>query len=122
MTQPFDRGAIAQMLMKLFEYWQLETIEQLHLMGLTTKNRAALIRYRKGFPLSKSRDLQDRAGHLLAIHKSLRMLFPHDRKLAYAWMKSHNKAFKDKTPVEAISEYGFAGLLMVRAYLNKANN
>lgn len=70
--------------MQLFEHWQLETVEQLHSLGLSTNNRASLARYRKGAPLSKNRDLLDRANHLLRIHKNLRLLFPHDRNLAYA--------------------------------------
>jgi hypothetical protein len=73
MTQPLDRGAIAQMLMQLFEHWQLETEEQLNSLGLSTDNRAALTRYRNGGPLSKNRDLIDRAGHLLGIHENLRL-------------------------------------------------
>lgn len=120
MTQTLDRGAIAWMLMQLFEHWQLEAAEQLHSLGLSTNNRAALTRYRNGAPLSKNRDLLDRAGHLLGIHKNLRQMFPHDRNLAYAWIKTRNKAFENRSPIEVICEYGFAGLLMVRAYLDRA--
>ena len=120
MVEPLDRGAIARMLMLLFEHWQLESVEQLNSLGLSTDNRAALTRYRNGAPFSKNRDLLDRAGHLLGIHKNLRLLFPHDRNLAYAWMKSRNKAFDNRTPIEVICEYGFAGLIMVRAYLDRA--
>lgn len=119
MTQPFDCGAIARMLMKLFEHWKLETVEQLNSLGLSTNNRAALTRYRNGGPLSKNRDLLDRADHLLEIHRNLRLLFPDDRNLAYAWMKTRNKAFENRSPIEVICEYGFAGLLMVRAYLDR---
>jgi len=120
MEQTFDRSAITRMLMQLFEHWQLETVEQLLSLGLSTKNRPALTRYRKGGPLPNNRDMLDRADHLLGIHKNLRLLFPHNRNLAYAWMKTHNKAFEGKTPIEVVGEYGFAGLLMVRAYLDRA--
>lgn len=115
-----DRGAIAKMLMKLFEHWQISTEEQLDVLGLSIANRAALARYRKGEPIAQSRDMLDRAGHLLGIHKNLRLLFPHNRDLAYAWMRTRNKAFEGRTPVEVIREWGFAGLLMVRAYLDRA--
>lgn len=115
-----DRSAIAKMLMKLFEHWQISTEEQLDVLGLSIANRAALARYRKGEPIAQSRDMLDRAGHLLGIHKNLRLLFPHNRDLAYAWMRTRNKAFEGRTPVEVIREWGFAGLLMVRAYLDKA--
>jgi hypothetical protein len=118
--QTIDRGSIAKMLMQLFDHWKLASDEQLNSLGLSTENRGALSRYRKGEPLSQSRDLLERAGHLLGIHKNLRLLFPHNRDLAYAWMKTRNKAFENRTPIEVICEYGFAGLLVVRAYLDKA--
>lgn len=115
-----DRGTLAKMVSKLFELWKLTTEEQLELLGLAVANRAALSRYRKGEPLATNRDLLERVGYLLGIHKNLRLLFPHNRELAYAWMRTRNKAFEGLTPVETIQKWGFAGLLMVRAYLDRA--
>ena len=115
-----DRGTLAKMVSKLFELWKLTTEEQLELLGLAVANRAALSRYRKGEPLAPNRDLLERVGYLLGIHKNLRLLFPHNRELAYAWMRTRNKAFGGRTPVETIQEWGFPGLLMVRAYLDRA--
>lgn len=120
LNQPVDRSAIAKMLIKMFDLWNMSTEEQLDVLGLSTANRAALTRYRKGEPIAQSRDMLDRAGYLLAIHKNLRLLFPHNRDLAYAWMRTRNKAFDGRTPVEVIREWGFAGLLTVRAYLDRA--
>ncbi|NOX90986.1 MAG: DUF2384 domain-containing protein [Gammaproteobacteria bacterium] len=124
-TQPaekrtIDRAELAKMVTALFAHWQLSTEDQLALLGLATSNRAALTRYRKGVPLAQSRDLLDRVGILLGIHKSLRLLFPHNRNLAYTWMTQHNKAFDGMTPAETIKQWGFNGLFMVRAYLDKA--
>ena len=73
------------MVTQLFELWRLSVGEQAALLGLSADNRSTLARYRKGDPLADSRDLLDRAGHLLGIHKSLRILFPHDRELAYRY-------------------------------------
>lgn len=115
-----DRSALARMVMRAFELWGIGNEDQLSLLGLATDNRAALSRYRKGAPLAASRDLLERAGHILAIHKNLRLLFPHDRDLAYAWMSQRNRAFDNRTPVEVVREWGFVGLLMVRAYLDRA--
>lgn len=106
--------------MRLFEHWQLTTEEQLALLGLSTTNRGVLTRYRKGDPLAANRDLLERVGILLGVHKALRLLFPHNRDLAYAWMKQRNQAFNGMSPVEAIAQWGFTGLLMVRAYLDRA--
>lgn len=117
-----DRGAIARMVMQLFEHWKISTSDQLSMLGLSPNNRAALSRYRKGASIASSRDAIDRAGHLLAIHKSLRILFPHNADLAYGWVSMRNKAFEGRSPVEVIREYGFAGLLMVRSYLNRMLN
>ncbi len=115
-----DRSELARMVMTLFTHWQLSTEDQLALLGLSTSNRGALTRYRKGEPLAPNRDLLERAGILLGIHKSLRLLFPHNRELAYAWMTRHNRAFEGMSPAESIRQWGFPGLLMVRAYLDRA--
>ena len=119
-TDSIDRKAIAGMLMKLFDHWKLSTEEQLDALGFSVTNRAALARYRRGEPISGSRDTLERAGHLLGIHKNLRLLFPADRDLAYAWIKTRNQAFDNRSPIEVIREFGFAGLLMVLAYLDRA--
>ena len=115
-----DRGALAKMTMTLFVRWSIPTEDQAVLLGLASSNRAALGRYRKGEAIGTSRDQYERVGHLLGIHKNLRLLFPQNRDLVYRWMTTRNRAFDNLTPVETIKEWGFAGLLMVRAYLDRA--
>ncbi len=115
-----DKAALARMVMQLFDHWQIDTEDQAALLGLAAGNRAALARYRKGDPIGSSRDQYERVGHLLGIHKSLRLLFPHNRELAYRWMTTPNRAFEHRTPVALVREWGFAGLLAVRAYLDRA--
>lgn len=100
-----DRGEIAKMLMQLFGHWKISTEDQLDLLGLAKDNRSALTRYRRGEPIGTSRDSMERAGHLLAIHKNLRQLFPHNHDLAYCWMRTRNKSFEGRTPVEVVREY-----------------
>ena len=85
-----DRGALARMVMTLLDHWQLSTEDQAALLGIAASNRAALARYRKGEAIGTSR------------------------------MTTRNKAFGNLTPVEVIREWGFAGLLMVRSYLDRA--
>lgn len=115
-----DRGALARMVMQLLDHWDLSTEDQAALLGIAATNRAALTRYRKGEPIGTSRDQYERVGHLLGIHKNLRLLFPQNRDLAYRWMTARNKAFDNLTPVDVVKEWGFAGLLMVRGYLDRA--
>ena len=115
-----DRGALAKMVMALLDHWNLPTEDQAALLGIAASNRAALTRYRRGEPIGTSRDQYERVGHLLGIHKNLRLLFPQNRDLAYRWMSTRNKAFDNLTPVDVVREWGFAGLLMVRAYLERS--
>ena len=117
-----DRGELAKMVMALFDHWKLSTEDQAALLGIAVSNRAALTRYRKGEPIGTSRDQYERVGHLLGIHKNLRSLFPQNRALSYRWMTTRNKAFSNLSPVEVIKEWGFAGLLTVRGYLDHARS
>ncbi|MGH6610218.1 MAG: antitoxin Xre/MbcA/ParS toxin-binding domain-containing protein [Burkholderiaceae bacterium] len=112
-----SRSRLAAMVTKLLEHWKLSAAEQSALLGLSTASRSTLARYREGEPLADSRDLLDRAGHLLGIHKSLRILFPYDRELVYGWMTQFNRRFGAR-PVDLIAERGFEGLLAVRRYLD----
>jgi transcriptional regulator with XRE-family HTH domain len=111
------RGRLAAMLTQLLDHWHLSAAEQAEVLGLSSGSRSTLARYRSGEPLADSRDLLDRAGHLLGIHKSLRLLFPHDRDLAYRWMTQPNRRLGGR-PVDLVIERGFEGLLAVRRYLD----
>ena len=111
------RARLAVMVTKLLDHWQLSAAEQAEVLGLSAASRTTLARYRSGEPLADNRDLLDRAGHLLGIHKSLRVLFAHDRNLAYRWITQPNRRFEAR-PVDLIIREGFEGLLAVRRYLD----
>ena len=112
-----SRSRLATMVTQLLEHWDLPAAQQAGVLGLSAGSRSTLGRYRGGEPLADNRDLLDRAGHLLGIHKSLRLLFPHDRDLAYRWMTQPNRRLGAR-PVDVILEHGFEGLLAVRRYLD----
>lgn len=112
------RAALAKMIMSLFDRWGLPVQDQAAMLGLSEGSRMTLARYRRGSPLADSRDLLDRAGNLLAIHRSLRILFPKNRDLVYGWPKMRNRAFNGNSPVEVIRDEGFLGLLTVKRYLD----
>jgi len=115
-----DRRVIAKMIMRLFACWKLTSDEMGSVLGLSPSIYSTLEKRRQGAPIALSRHSMERAGHLLGIHKNLRLLFPLNRDLAYAWMKTSNSAFDGRTPIEVIGEHGLTGLLMVRAYLDQA--
>jgi hypothetical protein len=112
------RIALAKMVTRLFELWKISTQDQTILLGLSGSGRMSIMRYRKGGPLADNRDLLDRVGNLLAIHRSLRLLFPRNKALAYKWISTPSRAFEGKSPIEIIRQDGFLGLLIVRRYLD----
>ena len=110
------RGRLARMIIRLFEHWDLSLPEQSGLLGLSISNRASIARYRAGEPLADNRDLLDRASCLLGIHKTLRIIFPQNRDLAYRWMSTFNRRLGQR-PVDLVLERGFEGLIAIRRYL-----
>jgi len=112
------REALSGMVMRLFAHWDISLQDQAALLGLSEGSRTTLARYRKGDPLADNRDLLDRVGNLLSIHRSLRILFPKNRELVYRWPTAPNKAFNGRSPVGIIRDEGFLGLLTVRRYLD----
>jgi transcriptional regulator with XRE-family HTH domain len=112
-----SRAQLARMIAQLLDHWQLGAADQALLLGLSGQSRSTLARYRRGEPLADSADLLARAGHLLGIHKALRILFPQDRDLAYRWVSAPNRRFGERSPLELMKQ-GFEGLLAVRRYLD----
>ncbi len=117
LTTRESRESLAKMLSRMFDHWGISSSEQCALLGLAATSRMTLNRYRKGSPLDNSTDLLGRAGHLLGVHKSLRIMFPHNRDLVYRWVTAPNQRFAGKTPLEIMSN-GYEGLLTVRRYLD----
>jgi transcriptional regulator with XRE-family HTH domain len=112
-----SRERLARMVVSLLDHWNLAPGDQAVLLGLSTQSRSTIARYRRGEPLADSADLLARAGHLLGIHKALRILFPQDRDLAYRWITTPNRRF-GSTPLEIMKRHGYEGILAVRRYLD----
>jgi hypothetical protein len=112
-----SRERLAKMVVSLLEHWNLPPNDQAVLLGLSPQSRSTIARYRRGEPLADSSDLLARAGHLLGIHKALRIIFPHDRDLAYRWVGAPNARF-GTTPLEIMKRHGYEGILAVRRYLD----
>ena len=113
-----SRERLARMLMELFGHWNLAAGDQAALLGLSAQSRSSLARYRRGEPLADNADLLARGGHLLGIHKALRILFPHDRDLADRWVSAANRRFDGASPLDIMRRHGYEGILAVRRYLD----
>jgi hypothetical protein len=112
-----SRERLAKMVVSLLDHWHLPPNDQAVLLGLSPQSRSTIARYRRGEPLADNADLLARAGHLLGIHKALRILFPHDRDLAYRWVAAPNARF-GATPLQIMKRHGYEGILAVRRYLD----
>lgn len=112
-----SRTKLAEMVAKLFDHWGLSKTDQLLLLGLSPQDRVTLSRDQSGNPHDDDIELLDRAGHLLSIHKLLRIIFPHNQDLVFLWITAPNTTFAGKTPLD-IMRSGYEGLLAVRRYLD----
>ena len=114
-----ERTVLAKAVMRMFDEWEIPNADRAALLGLGEGSRSSLSRYASGRPFASSRDLLDRVGHLLAIYKNLALLYPENPEIRQAWMGARNRAFHGMTPVEVVRQYGFTGLVMVRARLDR---
>jgi hypothetical protein len=112
------RRKLARMVTRLFELWELPTADQLELLGLSRTSRAQLSKYRKGGALPSSRDMLDRIGWLLSIHKSLRLLYPRNENIRYSWVKRRNQILDDQRPLDIMKHQGLIGIARVARYLD----
>ncbi len=118
LTSEESRTGLSKLITKLFDLWNLSTTDRLELLGQSPNSRANLTKYRSGAPLPNLRDLLDRAGWLLSIHKSLRLLYPYNETLRYTWINRRNKAFDNQTPLQVMLHEGIIGLAKVSRYLD----
>ena len=66
-------------------------------------------------------DIVLRAAHILSIHWSLRVIYPHNPSLVYSWMKTKTPEFENKSPLQILKESGyksFVALMSIRNYLD----
>ena len=112
------REKLARMVTRLFELWKISTADQLELLGLSRTSRAQISRYRNGGAVPSSRDMLDRIGWLLSIHKSLRLLYPRNEHIRYTWVKRRNKILDDQRPLDIMKNQGLIGVARVARYLD----
>lgn len=112
------RKKLALMVTRLFEHWNLATADQLELLGLSRTSRAQISKYRNGGAVPSSRDMLDRIGWLLSIHKSLRLLYPRNEHIRHTWVKRRNRILEDQRPLDIMKDQGLIGVARVARYLD----
>ena len=118
LNSPESRKALAKMVTRLFDLWNLSVADQLNLLGLSISSRAMLTKYRKGSAIPNSRDMLDRVGWLLSIHKALRLLFPYNREFRNQWVSKRNRMMGNVRPLDLMKEKGIIGIATVARHLD----
>jgi hypothetical protein len=112
------RSKLARMVTRLFDLWKISSGDQLELLGLSRTSRAQISKYRSGGAVPSSRDMLDRIGWLLSIHKSLRLLYPRNENIRYTWVKRRNRILDDQRPLDIMKHQGLIGIARVARYLD----
>lgn len=113
-----ERKKLAKMVTRLFELWNLSTADQLELLGLSRTSRSQLSKYRKGGTIPSSRDMLDRIGWLLSIHKSLRLLYPRNENIRHTWINRQNQMLNEQKPLDVMKNQGLIGIASIARYLD----
>lgn len=101
--------------LNLFDRWKVSDVDAAVILGGISAR--TLRRWRDGDLGRVSRDMADRMSHLLAIHKSLRVLFEETRR-GYDWMSARNQAFAGKSALDILRRGGMEDIVRVRTYLD----
>jgi hypothetical protein len=117
LSAPESRKSMAVLATRLFDLWKLPVSDQLNLLGLSETSRSMLSRYRKGIAIPNSRDMIERVGWLLSIHKSLRLLFPYNREFRQQWITNRNRMMDNLRPIDIMKEKGIIGIATVARHL-----
>jgi len=119
-TQPspgLDAKTQLRVALKLMHLWSLDNRQANRTLGLHGDDANDLAALRTG---ESSKGLSpERLSHLLTIHNLLQSLYPQPE-VCYSWMKKSNGAFEGLSPVDVIDRFEIRGVLMVRAYLERA--
>jgi hypothetical protein len=119
LAEETSRRHLARVIAVLFGKWELPADQQLALLGMSPESRKVLAQYRRGErALPNTRDILDRAGYLLSIHKGLRLLFPVDAALRYRWVRVGNGLLTGRTPLEVMLDDGLVGVARIARFVD----
>lgn len=120
LESPHAREALTETFFNLTRLWNLTRSQEAQLLGWDySEKRTTLdsLRLGKTF-LDKDRDKLERAIDLMNIHKSLRLLFPHDRDAVYNWVKVKRERFGNYSALDIMLREGKRGITAIRQYLD----
>jgi hypothetical protein len=107
-VQPFvmdehTMSVLGEAFWNLVKHYSLTRSETALLLGVKdNRNRLQDLEKRQAIP--DDPDKVQRVGNLIAIHKNLRILFPYNRDVVYAWIKTTSPLFGNISPLEYIKQ------------------
>lgn len=113
-----DRSNLSQVLMELFNAWDVGAAQQRVLLGLEGEKADLLWQVHKGEEIPDDDDILARAEHLLAIHDCLRTAYPRSANMASHWLHQTSRHFVERPPLTVMLEDGVQGLKAVRGHLD----
>ena len=118
-----DRVNLSRLLMDLMDKWDIDTRQQLNLLGMPAGAKGSELRKMQGgrpFPADEA--MLARAEHLLAIDDCLRTAYPRSANMASHWLHTASRHFGQRTPLTVMLDGGMDGLRQVRGHLDCTQN
>ena len=104
------RKALAEVVLALFERWELHELNQATLLGLVDVKSL-----KQGEPLPEDSAVLERVGHLMAIDRALMKRYPYQPKKRDRWISQPEPRLGDKTPLNFMLAGGIPAIREVRA-------
>jgi hypothetical protein len=106
-ANPEDRRRVlGKAFWKIVAHYGLTQSDQAAILGINENNRDRLKKFKTNNELPRDPDKELRAGHMIGIHKNLRILFPHNREVVYQWLKTPRAQFNDQSAMSYIKDGG----------------
>lgn len=104
-----EAQVIAKAFWNLVKKYELTHDEVMLLFGKNFDPKT-IAKFKESSSLPEGHDAMIRAIHILGIHNSLRVVYPHNPSLVYSWMKHKESNLKNLSPLEFIKESGIKSL------------
>ena len=106
-----QRIDLTKTLLSVFNNWNLETRDQIALLGLAEDTKPRMLnRFRAGMEIPDNPQFLQRAHYILAISNAIDSLFPHNTAAANYWITTYSENFANKSPLDIMLIHGLDGM------------
>jgi hypothetical protein len=112
LQDPEARRAVSEVLIALFDRWQLHELNQAQLLGL---DNISSLRRDKILPDTPA--VLERVGHLLAIDRALLKQYPYRSGYRDRWVTIPSDSFNGESPLQIMLTRGIEGIREIQEHL-----